>query len=337
LGEIVVVGGGLTGIIAIRILNNLGYRPILIEPDYVLGGLVRGVVLGDNAIDAFPIFLEDKDLDRLRDIGFEIDVIEVDLVSSILKHGPLKAKMWGYRRGSEDLVKELEDPWPLRWSNKMLYPRDGWSKLLSKWEGVLKFKWVHEGLRRVDLGGKKAKTYHGQVVSYSKLLYTLPLVDVKDKIGINLDIKPSFCHMIAISILAEGKHPFGWIIGYHGGTAILPHTIVYTSKLVGIEDYHSISALISYEGEGLPAGFLEQTISRLKKMNIIKPNTLLERVYIAKYACINANDVDSTIRKRVIEELKDKGIILVGRRALWKEMSIGELVENALNQIVSSL
>ena len=338
MGKIAVVGGGLTGLLVIRVLNRLGYCPTLIEPDFALGGLARGTVIGGNSVDAFPVFFSDNDFKRLQELGLELNVVEIELTPTLLKHGPLKAKMWGYRKGSNELVKDLEDPWPIKWKGRLLYPRGGWSKLIASWEKTLDFKWIHESLSRIDVGGKKVKTYHGRVIVYDKLFYTLPLPEIPRRIGVEFPFKPRTCHMVSISIFSKGKPGYDWITGFHGGTAILPHTIVYTTRIIdGVEGYHSVSALISYREEGLPAGFLEQTISRLRRMNIIGADVVAERVYNARYACINTSDIDEDVRRRLVEELGDNDIVLVGRRALWKEMSLGDLVENVLEQVTSNL
>ncbi len=334
--NIVVIGGGLTGIILVRVLNNLGYKPLLLDPDFVLGGIVRGDLVGDYVVEAFPVFLTSSDVDLLRDVGLELDVVEVDLEPRIIRHGPLKAKMWGYRRRRIEGVESLEDPWPLRWKGKLVYPRLGWTKTISLWQDKLDYKWVHDGVKRIDVESKRIRTYHGQVLGYRLAYYTLPLTELEAKTGLTIGIPGlRYCHMVSLSILSSSG--VDWAIGYHGGTAILPHTIVNMHVVLGEKNYANTIALISYDGEELPAGFMEQTISRLKKMNVILGNILAERVYTAKYACINSNDLRREDRVGLYEELLDKGIVLTGRRALWLEMSLGDIVKDVIDKVTSSL
>ena len=334
--DIVVVGGGLTGIILVKVLNNLGYKPLILDPDFVLGGIARGDLVGDYVVEAFPLFLTDNDVSLLEEIGFELDVVEVYLEPRIIKHGPLKAKIWGYRRRRIEDVEDLENPWPLRWRGKLLYPRLGWTKTISSWQNRLDYKWIHDGVKRIDVEGRRIKTYHGQVLGYRVVYYTLPLAELRAKIGLEVSI-PSlrYCHMVSLSVLT-GKG-VDWAIGYHGGTAILPHTIVNIHVILGEKDYANTIALISYDGEELPAGFVEQTISRLKKMNIVLGNIFAERIYNAKYACINSSDLRREYRIRLYEEFLSKGLVLVGRRALWLEMGLGDIVKDVVDKVTSSL
>ena len=332
--DIVVVGGGLTGLIVIRALNMLGVEPVLIDPDFVLGGLARGEIVNGFSVDAFPVFLSSKDIGRLEEIGLEASYHRIDYSPVTLKPGPLKEKMWGRPRGIS--VGELDDPWPLRWSTPGYYPVEGWSKTLSTWEKKLRYKHIHESFKKIVDGA--ALTYHGQRVGFERLYYTLEVIDAQRRLGVEaLLSRPVYCHMAAISLIVEGEAP-EWILGFHGGTAILPHTIVFPSKLIKefIEGHYSVSAIISYGEEGLRPGFLEQTISRLKKMNIVNGNIRMERVHIAKYACIRSGELDNYIDK-IRKVLSEKRVVLVGRKALWKEMSIGELVSHVQDIVASTL
>ncbi len=332
--DIVVVGGGLTGLIVVRALNMLGVEPVLIEPDFVLGGLARGEIVNGFSVDAFPVFLSSKDIGRLEEIGLGASYHRVDYSPVTLKPGPLKEKMWGRPRGIS--VEKLDDPWPLRWSSPGYYPVEGWSKTLSTWGERLRYKHIHESFKKIV--DRVALTYHGHRVEYKRLYYTLEVINAHRRLGVGaLSFKPIYCHMAAISLIVEGGVP-EWVLGFHGGTAILPHTIIFPSKLTRgfIEDHYGVSAMISYGEEGLRPGFLEQTISRLKKMNIVNGNIRMERVHIAKYACIRSGELDSYIDE-IKNVLSEKKVVLVGRKALWKEMSIGELVSHIQDAIASTL
>ncbi len=333
-GNIVVVGGGLTGLIVIRALNILGVEPVLIEPDFVIGGLARGEIVNDFSVDAFPVFLSSRDISKLAEIGLEANYHKVDYSPITLKPGPLKEKMWNRPKGIS--IEELDDPWPLKWSNPGYYPVEGWSKTLSKWEKILKYKHIHESFKKI-IGGI-ALTYHGQRVEYKQLYYTLEVTDAHRKLGVEaLSVKPVYCHMAAISLIIEGKPP-EWVLGFHGGTAILPHTIILPSKLIKgfIERHYSVSAIISYSEEGLRPGFLEQTVSRLKKMKIINGNIRMERVHMAKYACIKSGELDDYVDK-IKNTLIEKRVILVGRKALWRETGLKELISHVQDVITSTL
>ncbi len=332
--NIVVVGGGLTGLIIVRALNILGVEPILIEPDFRLGGLARGEIVNGYSVDAFPMFLDEGDISKLAELGLETDFHKVDYNPVTLKPGPLKEKMWGRPRDVN--IEELDDPWPLRWRSPGYYPVSGWSRTLGEWERKLRYKHIHESFKRII--DRVALTYHGQRIEYKILYYTLEATDLYRRLNTpSIRSKPTSCHMAAISLVVEGEPP-GWILGFHGGTAILPHTIIFTSRLLNsfIEGHYSVSAIISYGEEGLRAGFFEQTVSRLKKMKIINGDIRMERVHIAKYACIKSGELDNYIEE-IKSSLNEKKVVLVGRKALWREMSIGELVSHVQDIITSSL
>ncbi len=332
--NIVVVGGGLTGLILIRALNMLGVEPVLIEPDFVLGGLARGEIVNGFSVDAFPMFLDTYDIDMLRELGLEASYHRVEYKPVTLKPGPLKEKMWARPRNVR--IEELDNPWPLRWVDRHYYPVDGWSRTLWAWEKKLKYKPVHESFKKA-VGGI-ALTYHGQRIEYNRLYYTLDIVSAHEKLGVEPPLsKPLYCHMAAISLVVEGSPP-EWILGFHGGTAILPHTIVVTSKLLRgfIQDHYSVSSILSYGEEGLRPGFLEQTISRLKKMKIVNGTIRMERVHITKYACIKSGELDEYYNS-IASIVNEKNIVLVGRKARWREMSLGELVSHIQDIVASTL
>ncbi len=332
--KIVVVGGGLTGLLVIKALNMLDVEPVLIEPDFVLGGLARGEIASGFSVDAFPVFLDSKDIGKLEEIGLDANFHQVEYKPLLLKPGPLKEKMWGRPHGVD--VSKLDDPWPLRWRSPSYYPVSGWSRTLSLWERRLRYKHIHESFKK-SIGGV-AVTYHGQRIEYKRLYYTLSIVDAHRKLGVEPpSFRPVYCHMAAISLVVEGEPP-EWTIGYHGGTAILPHTIVFTSKLLEsfAEGHYAVTSIISYGEEGLRPGFHEQTLSRLKKMNIVKGPVRMERTRLAKYACINSNELKEYVDD-IVGVLEEKNIVLVGRKALWREMGLGELVSHVQDTIASTL
>ncbi len=91
----VVIGGGITGLAACWYLAKAGHRPVLIEKEKRLGGVIRTDQVEGCLIEGGPdSFLASKPaaLELIRELGLEADVIgsnDAQRVTSIVKGGKL--------------------------------------------------------------------------------------------------------------------------------------------------------------------------------------------------------------------------------------------------------
>lgn len=91
----VVIGGGITGLAACWYLAKAGHRPLLIEKEPRLGGVIRTDTVEDCVVEGGPdSFLAAKPaaMDLIRELGLEADVIgsnDHQRVTSIVKGGKL--------------------------------------------------------------------------------------------------------------------------------------------------------------------------------------------------------------------------------------------------------
>jgi len=342
LKHILIVGGGFQSLIITKLLNEYGSKPSIID-SMILGGTISSFKADSFIIDKVPFFLWSKDdVNKLSNIVGEFETIDVDLEPTILKPGPLLNKAWA-RRVSEN----IEKPWPLKWRGKLLYPKNGWYEILHRFTMNLKYGHIPLRLKYIDLNSKLLKLARKSKTGYDILISTIPLVDFIRMIDLEaLNLTPlnegvKYSHMISISLGVKGKDP-GWTLAYHGGTGMLPHTMIVMSKVTKLivpENHFTMTSIISYSEERpLRAGFLEQVESQLKRRGIIPSikDIVVERVFNVKYACINPKDISGDYLTKLKNELSNHHVFLYGRLANWREYSISELIGEAksiVNQI----
>ena len=335
--RVLIVGGGFQSLIITKLLNEYGSRPSIID-SMILGGTISSFKADSFIIDKVPFFLWSRDdVNKLCSIIGEFETVDVNIEPTILKPGPLLNKAWA-RKVSEN----IEKPWPLKWKGRLFYPKNGWYEIFHRFTTNLKYGHIPLRLKSINLNNKLLKLTRKSKTNYDILISTIPLIDFIKMIDLealnltplNVDVK--YSHMISISLGIRGKDP-EWILAYHGGTGMLPHTMIVMSKVTKLiipENHFTITSIISYSEERpLRAGFLEQVESQLKRRGIISSvkNIVVERVFNIKYACINPKDISDEYLTKLKNELSNYHVFLYGRLANWREYSISELIEEAKN------
>jgi len=335
LKRILIIGGGFQSLIIVKLLNEYGTCPTIID-SAILNGTISSYHVNSFIIDKVPFFLlSSTDVKKLEELLGQFDIVEKYIKPIVIKPGPLMDKIWAMKVNGS-----MEKPWPLKWTNALYYPKNGWYSILARLKHSLKYGHIPLRLKKINVKEKVIRLTHRKSLRYDILISTIPLNEFLDLINMNfINLSPNlrrlrYCHMVSLIHVIKGKSP-DWIIGYYGGTGMLPHTLIIMSNIsraIVPQGYFTLHSLVSYSREkGLRAGFVEQVKSQLKRRGIISSlkDVIVERVFNIRYACINPRDVNDRLLRRIIDILARYNIMLYGRLACWREYNIAEVVENA--------
>jgi len=308
-------------------------RTLVVDPDPRKGASLAAIEPSLFRVSRIPILIN---ISELRELNVELpDAAEVELRPTFIKEGDLQAKVLGYSAG------KYQTPWPLRWNGKMVFIPNIINSLERA--GILEKmdNYVRSGVRIIDVNRQVLQLTIGTVVNYRCLVSTFPLDVFVSKIRTRppeidrelrtLRSKLSFVGFYIVALLTTAPRPKTGLI-YHATKASRTHTLL----LVPYKELQLMYLIASYSDNYPPIpGFTEKLFSEAQRFRLLEGDVVSEFSYSYLYGALSQADTSQLLRL-----LKEHRVVLLGRTAMWKEMSVAEILDltrSMLNDVLAML
>ena len=327
--DCLILGNSLAGRAVYTVLRReAGLRILVVDPDPQPGASIALVRSGEYAYPRIPVLVTRREAEELLGTLPRGCAEEVVLKPTVLKEGDLRAKVLGYERG------EYQEPWPLRWRGELVFMTRPIECLERS--GVLEplGNFVRSGVRVVDLDRRVAQLSIGTVVRFRCLVSTFPIDVLHGKVrsSANLftpDPQGRSVGFYIASLLIASPSPIAGVL-YHATRASRAHTFL-ALPLNGMQLLYIIA---SYSRSYPPMpGFTEKLFSEARRFGLLKGEIVMEYSYATMYGALSVSPP-----LRMSHDVPF--LALYGRTALWKEMSVVEVVrgaEGAAERVLATL
>ena len=321
--DILVIGSGPTGSLITKYLIKERIRKVCtIDPSGIWGGVhFSNTKLCNILVDKIPIFIKYDEKTMIEE-EFETSLSCNYLKPVLIKENDVHKKML-----SNYEIKDFQRPWFLEWKGKLCLMH----KTLKDYIMIKNLKPIPSTVRILDLRKSIVVLRSNAVIKYKYLIWAAPLPELikcLKNVPSNFNsflrrFKWISSHIVILGL--EGKKP-EWTLAYHGTRATRAHTFVVKSY----NNNYILYAIANFsDKEKAIPGFTEKLISDIKRLQIVPSPFKIkdEKTFTMKYSVlskISFKDLES-----LKSEIESKNILLVGRSALWKELSIGDTIREA--------
>ncbi len=279
--------------------------------------ILSGWVLRDLTVDKVPMFVDNYACVK----SLEGYPIELDYSVEVL------GSEEDLRRKFND-IENLRIFWLHRFNAKVYVPREGWSTLFKIMKSKVKASRLYVSLSEVLINDKIVKLEGGVLLSYEKIVNTLPqklflnlvkgddvlkTIELSNYVHIPLHITVVLSKNVSttedklVKVYSLGKRKF------------LPsHVVVYKA----INSAYTLNYVITpLRSRSVKSELLSQAISTLKKLGMeVKPIYAI-RTYFEPYGVL----IDKP--KYVEDLLRSYNVEFRGRYGKWSELSICDLLK----------
>ncbi len=324
--ELLVFGSGVAALTVIAVAKRRGLRTLVVDPDPSFGASIAYSTERDIAIQRVPVLLTLQELEALsipKSCALELNVEPI-----VLKEGDYRAKVCGYSS------KQYQTPWPLRWVEKRdtLYYVPNLLDYVVNVLGLSRkdiLSHVVSNLRVIDLSKRVAVLSLGTIIRFRNAVWTWPCDTLfrhlakRDReelseLSKNLE-ELEFVGMHILSVASiEHRKPTMYI---HATKASRMHTAI----TIPISDNISLTYAITSFSRSYPLlpGITEKLLSELRRFHIVDVKKIaVERVYTTMYGALP----EGVTLEKLVEELQCRGLILWGRLALLREISVVDII-----------
>ncbi len=324
--DIVILGSGISSLYLAKILEEYSVRYLIIDYEKSLGGSIS--LMEDLGIryPRMPILLfEIPEKYRLyANNCFSLENIEV----LTIKEGDFLAKCLGFLD-----PQRFQEPWIYRWIHLVRSLHKAYlatslvRNIVSSFKNFVNF--LRASIVRIDAARKVIVTHHGCIVKYRKLVSTIPMDVLLNKIA-NLP-KEIVAPRIEVCQDTVGLLVLTVVRRRHSDDA--PRILIHGTKasrfvamlLIPFDQLSLIYVLAPFSSAYPPLpGFTEKLFSELRKFNVCKDSEVLsERTFITLYAALSR--IENL--ERFANDLRTLDIYVHGRCGSWREGSVWYFME----------